>query len=108
MQIFGAELIQTLIGQPNFEAKCVFNESGMGFFAASQQHKSMKFSGVSYEDDYKGNALAAMIKPGCLEVRYHKDFSDDRVRSIWSLARAEPAAAFLHNWRIVYQGRAIH
>jgi len=107
MQFLGAELVQTLIGQLNFEAKCVFNENGVGFFAASQQHKNMKFPGISYEDDYKGNALAAIIKPGCLEVRYHKDFSDNRVRAIWSLVRAEPSVAFLHNWRIFYQGRAI-
>jgi hypothetical protein len=107
MSVSGLELIRGLMGQKNFEAKCVLNENGLVFFPASQQHKSVKASGISYEDDYLGNALAAMVKPGCLEVRYHRDFSDDRVRSLWSLILAEPGLSILHQWKIWYQGREI-
>jgi hypothetical protein len=107
MQISGIELIQSLMANKNFEAKCVFNENGIVFFPVSQQHKEIKFQGISYEDDYKGNALAAMVKPCSLEVRYHKHFSDDRLRSIWFLIRAESTLSFLNNWKIFYQGREI-
>lgn len=99
--------MQNLLSQESYEAKCVFNENGIVFFPVSQQHRDTKVEGISYDDDYMGNAVAAMVKPGRLEVRFHKAFSDQRIKSIWTQIRAEPPLAFLHGWLMVYQGREI-
>jgi len=37
------------------------NEIGILIFPASAQHATVKADGISYEDDYKGNALAAVF-----------------------------------------------
>lgn len=39
---------------------------------------------VSYEDDRRGNALAAMLALGRIEIRYHREFSDGRVERLVS------------------------
>ena len=105
MLIDGTPLMEKLLAQPHFEAKCILNETGIVFFAVRQQHRDVKFAGLNYDDDYRGNALAAMVKPGALEVRFHRDFSDNRVRLIWTSLQVEPAVAFLRGWKITYQGR---
>ncbi|MDX9912064.1 MAG: hypothetical protein RBS39_09550 [Phycisphaerales bacterium] len=40
--------------------KKAFNDRGAIVFPASRQHREVKREGVSYEDNYRGNALAAM------------------------------------------------
>lgn len=63
-------------------AKMVFNANGAIFLPTAHQHRDHKAEGISYEDDYKGNALAAMLAPGRIEVRYHSGYSDAEVTRI--------------------------
>jgi hypothetical protein len=56
--------------------KLVFNSRGAIFFPVDQQHRDQKAPGISYEDDHAGNALAAILSPGRIEIRRHSDFSD--------------------------------
>ncbi len=60
----------------------MFNENGVIFFAAGKQHRDMQTAGISYEDNYKGNALAALLSKGMIEIRYHREFPDGRVSAI--------------------------
>ena len=107
MIISGSSLIEELLGQTYFEAKCVFNEEAVVFFPVSKQHRDIKLYGLNYDDDYRGNALAAMIKPGVVEIRYHKAFSDAQVRLIWNRIMIDPAGEFLLGWKVTYQGREL-
>ena len=77
---------------------------GAIFFPTAQQHRDQKAPGISYEDDYRGNALAAMLAPGRIEVRYHRDFTDLQVAHIIATLLADPRLSFLCGWRVTYQG----
>lgn len=107
MFLLGADFLKSLVVQGGFEAKMVLNAKGAIFFAVNQQHRSQKVEGISYEDNYKGNALAAMLTPGKVEIRYHKDFSDERVATIMRALLAQPALSFMREWQVTYQGRRL-
>lgn len=107
MTLIGAEYLARLASQGGFSAKMVFNEHGAIFFSTSCQHRDEKAPGISYEDDYKGNALAAMLAPGRIDVRFHAGFSDRRVRELLTALVHEPALQFLRGYEATYQGRSI-
>ncbi len=54
--------------QPFYTLKMVFNDQGAIFFPVSAKHRDMKAPGISYEDDYKGNAMAALVSPRTIEI----------------------------------------
>ena len=87
--------------------KFLLNDSAIAFFSASQQHRDMKVEGLSYEDDYRGNALAGVITPERVEIRFHQAFSDERVRNIWSRVMQIPQVANAGLGKVYYQGREI-
>ena len=97
----------SLMEKDHFSAKMVFNDSGAIFFRVNQQHCYQKAEGISYEDNYKGNALAAMLAPGKIEIRYHKGFTDQAVAGIIGAVLAHPDLAFMKGWRVTYQGRPL-
>lgn len=103
MDVFGVELLQERSGSLKF----IVNDSAIIFFSASQQHRDVKMQGLSYEDDYRGNALAGTVTPERVEIRFHSQFSDERVRSIWSRVLAIPEVASTGLSTVYYQGRHI-
>jgi len=107
MVLLGIEFMLSLVKEDHFSAKMVFNESGAIFFRVNQQHCDQKAEGISYEDNYKGNALAAMLAPGKVEIRYHQKFSDNRVASIMVSLLEHPRLSFMKGWQVTYQGRAL-
>jgi hypothetical protein len=106
--LIGLDSLLPLLPDKSFSAKMVFNQHGAIFFPVARQHREMKAAGISYEDDYKGNALAAMLSPGKIEIRYHKAFPDREVARIIGLLRQERAASFLADWHPTYQGRPLN
>ncbi|WP_157211053.1 hypothetical protein [Verrucomicrobium spinosum] len=66
MTVAGIESIKHYVEQPGCFVKCLLTDSVAVFFPGSNQHRDVKRDGVSYEDDYQGNALAATIVPGRL------------------------------------------
>jgi hypothetical protein len=96
-----------LIAQPGQTGKLIFNDSAIVFFPTSQQHNSVKVEGLSYEDDYRGNALAGTFGRGRLDIRFHRDFSDERIRAIWARVCAQTELGFLKTWAAFYQGRKL-
>lgn len=107
MTIVGQDYLESLLGCESYSAKMVFNEHGAIFFPVKAEHRDQKLDGVSYEDDYRGNALAAMLAPQKIEIRYHKAFSDERVARIISDLTRLDGLAFLRTWDVSYQGRHI-
>jgi hypothetical protein len=103
MNVVNAELLQF----HRSGVKFVLNETGVLFFPATQQHRDMKLPGVSYEEDHRGNAVAGLMMPGRVEIRYHSGFSEERIRGLWRRLLADPALAGSDCGRLYYQGREL-
>ena len=85
----------------------VFNEHGVIIFSVHQEHRNQSAANISYEDNYKGNALAAMLAPNKIEIRYHKSFTDKQVARIISSIKSHPDVIFMSDWQVTYQGRLL-
>ncbi len=107
MKVANAELLQHALAQNGEIVKFILNDTAVVFFAAGQQHRDIKAQGLSYEDDYHGNAVAGLVTPNRVEIRYHARYSDERIRTIWSRLRALPELAALGSRKLFYQGREI-
>jgi len=108
MQIIGATHLEVeLKAEPLRQHKAVLNETGILIFPASTQHATMKADGISYEDDYKGNALAAVFDARKFEIRWHSEFSEERVRLLLKIFGASPELSFLRAQSVTYQGKTI-
>ena len=103
MHVINADLLDRAQGTLKF----ILNDSGIYFFPATQQHRDSKSHGLSYEDDYRGNAVAGIVMPERVEIRFHKAFSDDRIRTIWRRVLSTPELAGVRLGRLHYQGREI-
>lgn len=105
--IYQAELLVQPSVTPAGSIKFLLNDRALAFFSASQQHRDTKFPGLSYEDDYKGNAMAGIIQNGRAEIRFHQVFTDTRVKTIWTQAeKAMPMLPIIVQ-SVTYQGRTI-
>ncbi len=107
MLIIGLEHLLAVSEGKTLSAKMVFNSQGAIFFPTAIQHRDMKAPGISYADNYKGNALAAMIAPGKIEVRFHEAFTDQQVANILHTLADQPGLAFIAVWHATYQGRTL-
>lgn len=107
MAIFGLETIEGDLKQGGFFFKAILNESGALFFPGSAQHRDMKVSGISYEDDYVGNAVAVTFTPGRADIRYHKAFSDQRIGTVIQTLLYQPQMDWAKPFQIFYQGRPL-
>jgi hypothetical protein len=97
----------SLVKEDHFSAKMVCNERGAIFFPVNQQHCDQKAEGISCKENYKGNALAAILAPGKIEIRYHRQFSDNPVASITASLMAQLRLSFMKGWQVTYQGQAL-
>ncbi len=107
MTVVGAEYLERVVAGELYEVKMVFNERGAFVFPATHQHREMKLEGISYEDDYKGNALAAMVRRDAVDIRFHRDFDDASVARLLSALFALPVLTSFGTPRVTYQGRTI-
>ena len=107
MLLKGVEFLQELVEQGGFSAKMILNAEVAIIFPTTQQHREQKAEGVSYEDNYRGNALTAMLSPGKAEIRHHESFSDQQVGAIIRSLLACPELSFIRQWRFTYQGRPV-
>lgn len=103
MQVINAHLLDQAQGTFKF----ILNDSGIYFFPATQQHRDTKSHGLSYEDDYRGNAVAGLMMSDRVEIRFHKAFSDDHIRTIWRRVLSSPEVAKFRLGKLYYQGRVL-
>lgn len=107
MTVTGAEHLEDLLAGRAYDAKMVFNERGAIVFPTRRQHCDMKADGISYEDNYAGNALAAMLRRDAIEIRFHRAYDDSEVARLVGRLLALPALSCLAHASVTYQGRAI-
>jgi hypothetical protein len=101
MHVINADLLDHAPGTLKF----ILNDTGIVFFPATQQHRDTKSHGLTYEDDYRGNAVAGTVMPERVEIRFHQAFSDDRIRTLWRKALSLPELAKTRFGQLYYQGR---
>ena len=108
MRIIGEALLKDLAEQRSVRAKMVLNENGAIIFPASEEHQSQKAPGISYEDNYRGNAVAVMLSPGKIEIRYHAAFTDERVlKLVVHLLAHDVFRDWPADYELTYQGRLL-
>ncbi|MCA9248728.1 MAG: hypothetical protein KDA42_16495 [Planctomycetales bacterium] len=107
MKAYGVDWLETAADPERFPFKLIANERGVAFFPRTTEHRDVKYPGLSYEDDFQGNALAAMVMPGVVEFRYHAAFSDSRVRHVAHAIIKHPRVMFAAQFAVTYQGRSI-
>ena len=107
MHLQGIDYIQEEAAKPYFSAKMVFNAKGAIFFSVKSQHQDMTGPDIRYRDNYQGNAMAAMLAPNRVEIRFHNGFNDDQVARIIQALKQQPALSFLAEWEVLYQGRKL-
>jgi hypothetical protein len=107
MQVVNSQLIQQSSTQPAQAGKFIVNGSAIVFFPTTQQHNSVKSRGLSYEDEYRGNALAGIFGSGRIDIRFHRDSSGEHVRNIWSRVCAQAELTLFKGWAAFYQGRRL-
>jgi hypothetical protein len=83
-RIQNLEFLREALNAPHPRCKFLLNEEGTVFFPESQQHRSIKVPGLSYEDDYRGNAVAGLLIGDQVEIRFHSAFSDQRISLLWA------------------------
>src|SRR5580658_9676782 len=103
MVVIGAEnLAEKLKAEPLRQYKALMNETGIVIFPASIQHVTIKTHGLSYEDDYKGNALAVIFDGRKFEIRWHREFSEARVKSLVGELLKQPEMPALKEHSVTY------
>jgi hypothetical protein len=107
MVLTGIESVQALLESEGYLFKLVAHDSAVHFFPHTIEHCDAKLPGLNYEHDSAGNALAAMVKPGLIEFRHHRQFSDARVRVIAERIVKHPEARFASSFAVTYQGRTL-
>jgi hypothetical protein len=105
--LLGLDHLGPLLEGPGAAIKMVFNGSGAIFFPAKREHREMTAPGIRYADNYKGNAMAAMVSAGKVEIRYHKAFKDDEVAEILRRLLEKPELGGTRGWEFTYQGRTV-
>ncbi|MGE0398939.1 MAG: hypothetical protein AB7T06_19675 [Kofleriaceae bacterium] len=103
--VVGIEHLLAIANGTIREGKMVINARGVVFGPVSTQHRDLRADGIRYADDYQGNALAAMLAPNRIELRFHKAFTDVQVVELIRRLTSEASLAFLAHWRVTYQGR---
>ena len=107
MILVGVEHLLALANGAVFDGKMVINARGAVFGPVSTQHRELRADGITYADEYKGTALAAMLAPGSIELRFHAAFTDAEVAELIRTLANEPELGFLARWRVTYQGRTL-
>jgi hypothetical protein len=82
MIVYGFDSIAPLLEQDGYLFKMLANDSGVVLFPHNTEHRDATQPGIKYVDDSGGNAIAAMVKPGLIEFRYHRQFTDERVKRL--------------------------
>ncbi len=107
MIVIGEEHLTRLLSREVLTLKTVFNERGAIVFPEALQHRDQSAEGIRYRDDYKGNAMAALVRRDAIEIRFHKGFTPEKVRGIVVTLLATPAFAALGEVAVMYQGKAL-
>lgn len=107
MIVYGLDSVANLLEQDGYLFKMLANEVGVVLFPCTTEHRDATQPGIKYDDDSLGNALAAIVKPGRVEFRFHRQFSDERVRRLALRLLELPELEFARSFVVTYQARTI-
>lgn len=107
MVVHGFDSIASLIEHDGYLFKLLANDSGVILFPHTTEHRDAGRTGIKYADDSQGNALAAMVKRGRIEFRFHQQFSDDRVKQLAQRMLTLPELDFAKSFAVTYQSRTL-
>ncbi len=107
MNVFGLSTIAAEIAKEGYFVKCIVTKPVAVFFPGTIQHRDVKQGGASYEDDYRGNAMAATITPGRIDVRFHDAYQDQAVEDIFRSLLQMPEMSWASSFTVRYQGRRL-
>ena len=107
MRIIGGDFLRSAMDSDGYYFKVLVNDSGAHFFPSTTEHRDATQPGLCYKDDSLGNALAGTIKPGRIDIRFHRAFSDAHVASVLRRLLDHADATPLAGFSVTYQGRSI-
>lgn len=107
MNFYGIEYFSELLQRPHWEAKCLLGEAGLAFFPGGIQHAQAGFPGLTYRDDHTGTAIAGIVKPGVIELRLHRRFSDEHVAALWPRVLTQMPTPALRAFQLTYHGQVM-
>lgn len=107
MEIYDLNLVLPLLESDYYLFKLIANESGVVFLLRTSEHRDAGRAGIRYADNYTGNALAAMVKPGVIEFRFHQGYSDARVQKLAARNLSHSELSFAAGFQVTYQDRLL-
>ena len=107
MEIYDWISLKEVLANAHCQFKAIFNASGIIFFSTSRQHREIKAEGISYDDGPTGNALAALISPGQIDIRNHSRFAAEIVRRMLEQILEDGRLEALGGFTVTYQGKVI-
>ena len=100
MIVYDFDLVSAQTELEYYQFKLVANEHGVVFLPRTTEHCDAGRPNIKYADNYAGNALAAMVTPGLIKLRFHKAFSDDCVHSIAEQILSHPDLEFSGGFKV--------
>jgi len=107
MHVYGRDAIESILQEDRYVFKLLANDHGVLLFSRDIEHEQISEPDIRFEADSVGNALAGVVKPGHIELRFHDDFGDERVRLLMERMLALPEMTFARGFEVVYQGRVL-
>ncbi len=107
MDLYDWICLQEVLANAHYQFKAVFNARGIIFSPMTRQHREAKAEGISYDDGATGNALAAVISPGHIDIRNHPQFAAERVKRILEEILQDGRLEPLRGFTVTYQGKVI-
>ena len=107
MKIYGFDSVQPLVESEGFVFKLLATDQVAVLFPHATEHRDVHVAGIRYSDDSGGNGIAVMVVPGRIEFRFHRDFSDERVRRLAKAILKQPDFNFAAGYEVTYQGRIL-
>lgn len=107
MEIYDWISLKEVLATPHYQFKAIFNARGIIFYAGGRQHKETQAEGICYDDGLAGNALAAVISPGQIDIRKHPRFAAELVKRILEELLQDDRLEALRGFAVTYQGKVI-
>jgi hypothetical protein len=107
MEIYDWICLEEVLGNAHYQFKAIFNARGIIFFPMSRQHRQTKAEGISYDDGPSGNAVAAVISLGQVDIRNDPRFAAETVRRILEDILQDGRLEPLRGFTVTYQGKVI-
>lgn len=105
--ILGTELLSQLLAGEVVDLKMLIAPRGAIILPRTSEHRSRQAEGIVYREDHSGTAMAAMLRRGEIEIRFHRAYPDAHATRIVGDVLAHESLAVMRTWKVTYQGREL-